>query len=55
LCNPELEEQASLKIIDFGLSAKTAIFETVDDNCGTLIYMPPEQAISKEYSKVSKR
>lgn len=47
-------ELESIKIIDFGLSAffKREMYHTLDERCGTLIYMAPEQAMNKRYGKV---
>ena len=43
----------TIKIADFGLSAKYdhVSFKTLDQHCGTLIFMAPEVAHRKEYSK----
>jgi len=41
----------SLKLIDFGLSAKYESFQWLSDHCGTLIYMAPEQIEKRAYSK----
>lgn len=42
-----------IKIADFGLSAKYGqeFMSRMDQHCGTLIYMAPEVAFKKEYSK----
>ncbi len=44
----------SLKLIDFGLSAKYNNVETValTDKCGTAIFMAPEVFSNYQYSKV---
>lgn len=43
----------TVKLADFGLSAKYdhVSFTTQDQHCGTLIFMAPEVALKKEYSK----
>lgn len=43
----------TIKLADFGLSAKYdhVSFRTLDQHCGTLIFMAPEVALLKEYSK----
>lgn len=48
------DEDFKLKIVDFGLSVqyKALNFEDIDEKAGTLIYMAPEQALSKTYGKV---
>jgi serine/threonine protein kinase len=45
----------SLKLIDFGLSAKYNHKESISltDKCGTAIYMAPEVFSNYQYSKVS--
>jgi serine/threonine protein kinase len=44
------KDLSSIKIADFGLGAR---FDTsVADNCGTLLYMAPEVASNKKYTKV---
>ena len=40
----------SLKLVDFGLSGKLTTDYTLDDKCGTLLFMAPEQAKNKNYS-----
>lgn len=40
-----------LKIADFGLSTQLENGFKVDDRCGTILYMAPEQAAHKGYSK----
>jgi calcium/calmodulin-dependent protein kinase I len=49
----DLNDLSSVKIADFGLSAKYdhVSFTTLDQHCGTLIFMAPEVALKKEYSK----
>ncbi len=44
----------SLKLIDFGLSAKYNGLDiaTLTDKCGTAIYMAPEVFTNYQYSKV---
>jgi serine/threonine protein kinase len=44
---------STIKLADFGLSAKYdhVSFTTLDQHCGTLIFMAPEVALKKEYSK----
>ena len=44
----------SLKLIDFGLSAKYGTTEptSLTDKCGTAIYMAPEVFTNYQYSKV---
>lgn len=44
---------STIKIGDFGLSAKYdhVSFRTLDQHCGTLIFMAPEVALKKEYSR----
>ena len=41
----------SIKLIDFGLSSDSFEKKNYLDNCGTLIYMAPEQISNKTYSK----
>ena len=47
-------DSSSLKLIDFGLSAKYNNRETttLTDKCGTAIYMAPEVFTNYQYSKV---
>lgn len=47
------DDFSTIKIADFGLSAKYdhVSFTTLDQHCGTLIFMAPEVALKKEYSK----
>ena len=40
-----------IKLVDFGLSSDCFEAQNVLDNCGTLIYMAPEQISKKTYSK----
>jgi len=47
LCSDELRDERDLKVIDFGLSAKSSILTSLEDKCGTLIYMAPEQAFKQ--------
>ena len=44
---------SSIKIADFGLSAKYdhVSIKTMDEHCGTLIFMAPEVALTKDYSR----
>jgi serine/threonine protein kinase len=42
---------SSVKIADFGLSTQVQNGFKVDDRCGTVLYMAPEQAAHKAYSK----
>ena len=44
---------STIKVADFGLSAKYdhVSFTTLDEHCGTLIFMAPEVAFKKEYSR----
>ena len=44
---------STIKLADFGLSAKYdhSSFTTLDQHCGTLIFMAPEVALKKEYSR----
>lgn len=46
-------ENSSLKLVDFGLSAKysTKNTSTLTEKCGTAIYMAPEVYTNYEYSK----
>lgn len=41
---------SSLKLADFGLSGKLTTDYTLDDQCGTILFMAPEQAKNKNYS-----
>jgi len=41
----------SLKILDFGLSAKNNHIGEMDDKVGTVIYMAPELAGHRNYTK----
>ena len=41
----------SIKLIDFGLSSNSFEHKNYLENCGTLIYMAPEQISNKIYSK----
>ena len=46
-------QDINIKIIDFGLSADLKLHQTLSDTnqkFGTLIYMPPEQALKKPYN-----
>lgn len=49
----DYNDLSTIKIADFGLSAKYdhVSFITLDQHCGTLIFMAPEVASKKEYSK----
>ena len=49
----DMNDMSSIKIADFGLSAKYdhVSFKTMDQHCGTLIFMAPEVAFTKEYSR----
>jgi serine/threonine protein kinase len=49
----DINDFTSIKIADFGLSAKYehTSFTSLDQHCGTLIFMAPEVALKKEYSK----
>lgn len=49
----DINDLSTIKIADFGLSAKYehSSFASVEDHCGTLIFMAPEVAFKKEYSK----
>ena len=44
---------STIKLADFGLSAKYdhASFRSLDQHCGTLIFMAPEVAFRKDYSR----
>jgi serine/threonine protein kinase len=48
-----VNDLSTIKIADFGLSAKYDhfSFKILDQHCGTLIFMAPEVAFKKEYSK----
>jgi len=51
------EDFSSLKIADFGLSAqfgRSNMSKIMTQQCGTIIFMAPEQLSNKIYSKVSK-
>jgi calcium/calmodulin-dependent protein kinase I len=41
----------SLKIADFGLSTQLEHGDKINDRCGTILYMAPEQAAYKAYGK----
>lgn len=47
------ESLASVKVTDFGLSAKFGqrVYDTFDDTCGTVAFMAPEQVNRTWYSK----
>ncbi len=49
----DCNDYSTIKLADFGLSAKYehSSFTTLDQHCGTLIFMAPEVAFNKEYSK----
>ena len=49
----DVDDLTTVKIADFGLSAKYehSSFTTLDQHCGTLIFMAPEVALKKEYSR----
>lgn len=49
----DVDDLSTIKIADFGLSAKYdhVSFTTLDQHCGTLIFMAPEVALKKEYSR----
>lgn len=51
----KLYDISSLKLIDFGLSAKYNYREEISltDKCGTAIYMAPEVFTNSQYSKVN--
>jgi len=42
------------KIADFGLSVHFESFDFTKQQCGTYIYMAPEELLNKIYSKVFK-
>lgn len=42
---------ATVKIADFGLSTQIDKFSKVEERCGTILYMAPELAANKAYSK----
>jgi len=45
----------SLKVIDFGLSAKDADAFSLTSKCGTTIFMAPEVFSNYQYTKVNRR
>lgn len=49
----DCNDLSTIKLADFGLSAKYdhSSFTTLDQHCGTLIFMAPEVALKKEYSR----
>lgn len=49
----DIKDLTTIKIADFGLSAKYehSSFRRLDEHCGTLIFMAPEVAFNKDYSK----
>jgi serine/threonine protein kinase len=49
----DCKDLSTIKLADFGLSAKYqhSSFTTLDQHCGTLIFMAPEVALKKEYSR----
>lgn len=49
----DVRDLSTIKLADFGLSAKYdhVSFQTLDRHCGTLIFMAPEVALKKQYSK----
>ncbi len=49
----DINDFSTIKLADFGLSAKYehSSFTTLDQHCGTLIFMAPEVALKKEYSR----
>lgn len=43
---------STIKVVDFGLSAKYKVSNgTLNDHCGTLLFMAPEVALHQEYTK----
>ena len=46
--NNNIEE---IKLTDFGLSSQCTLDKGTDDNCGTVIFMAPEQAVRRVYNK----
>ncbi len=48
-----MNDFSTIKVADFGLSAKYdySYYNELDEHCGTLIFMAPEVAEKKEYSK----
>ena len=40
-----------VKLTDFGLSSQCTLDIGRDDNCGTVLYMAPEQAVRRVYNK----
>lgn len=49
VCNSH--DLTTVKIADFGLSTHIENGTKVDDRCGTILYMAPEQAAKRAYSK----
>ena len=47
----EIDNINSIKVLDFGLSTENFESQNYLENCGTLIYMAPEQISNKTYSK----
>ena len=49
----DINDMSSVKLADLGLTAKYdhVSIKTMDDHCGTLIFMAPEVALTKDYSR----
>ena len=47
----EGESLEQVKLTDFGLSSQCTLDSGADDNCGTAVFMAPEQAVRRIYNK----
>lgn len=49
IANPQ--DLTTVKVADFGLCTQLGVHSRTDEQCGTVIYMAPEQAAHKNYNK----